>query len=385
MLQRLILAAITLAIPMALVRPEDVESTVQSQCRGEPGRALPTGNVTVISDRRPPCRIEFRETGIRLEAVADGSHPDPGRAVVRDSNGRYITANAPGWTGVVTVWDARGRHLSSFGGVGRGPGEFTVRGRMNLFVDRRDNVHVMDGGFMWSVFSPEHEFRWSTSAYAVTGLELNTAILDDGTVLSSESSRDRSRYFRVVDTTGTVQRTFGPVEGGVSQWALRMIAYAGGETFWAGPPLEGGDAYVLEEWGIDGRPRRTLRREAPWFRWAGYGEISPGISLLHVTHDGLLYVMVRRPTEDYRREFERAQQRGESVPREARDGLTEGLFEVIDTRSGELLASDLHPAGWAREFAPRSLFRGSLTGYRYKEGDDGLPFVEIVRVELVPR
>ena len=31
------------------------------------------------------------------------------------------------------------------------------------------------------------------------------------------------------------------------------------------------------------------------------------------------------------------------------------------------------------------LFRGSLRGYRYAVGDDGLPFVEIVDVELVPR
>lgn len=385
MLPRLLLAVITLAFPMAVVRPADDGPVGQDQCRRNPERSLPAGSVTTISDGRPPCRIEFRETGIRLEAVADGSHPDPGRSVVMDSNGRYISANAPGWTGVVTVWDARGAYLASFGRVGRGPGEFTVRGMMNLFVDRRDNVHIMDGGFMWSVFSPEHEFLWTTSAYAVTGFELNTAILDDGTVLASESSRDRSRYFRVVDTTGTVQRTFGAVEGGLSEWALRMIAYAGGDTFWAGPPLEGGDAYVLEEWGTDGTLRRTLRREAPWFRWAGYGEISPGVSLLHVTHDGLLYVMVRRPTAQYEREFERAQRRGETVPRAARDGLTEGLFEVIDTRSGELLASDLHPAGAARQFAPRALFQGSLTGYRYKEGDDGLPFVEIVRVELVPR
>ena len=385
MLLRFLLAVIILVFPMAEVSPDDVGSSSHNQCRGEPEHALPVGSVTTIRDRRPACRIEFRETGIRLDAVADGSHPDPGRAVVVDSNGRYISANAPGWVGVISVWDARGRHLSSFGRVGQGPGEFTVRGMMNLFVDNRDNVHVMDGGFIWSVFSPEHEFLRSTSAYAVTGLELNTAILDDGTVLSSESARDRSRHFRVVDTAGAVQRTFGAVEGGVSEWALRMIAYAGGDTFWAGPPLEGGDAYVLEEWGTDGKLRRTLRREAPWFRWAGFGEISPGVSLLHVTHDGLLYVMVRRPTEEYRREFERAQRRGESVPREARDGLTEGLFEVIDTRSGELLASDLHPAGWAREFAPRALFRGSLTGYRYKEGDDGLPFVEIVTVELVPR
>lgn len=163
------------------------------------------------------------------------------------------------------------------------------------------------------------------------------------------------------------------------------MAYAGGDTFWAAPPVEGGDAYVLEEWSVDGELRRTLRREAPWYRWAGDGEISPSVSGLHVTNDGLLYVLVRRPTEEYHREFERASRRGEFVAREARDGLTEVLFEVIDTRSGELLASDLHPATEARQFVPRALFRGSLMGYRYREGEDGLPFVEIVMVELVPR
>ena len=105
-----------------------------------------------------------------------------------------------------------------------------MRGMMNLFVDRRDNLHVMDGGFNWSVFSPEHEFLRSTSAYSITGFEVNTIMLDDGNVLTSESARDQSRYFRVVDTTGAVWRTFAAVEGGF-EWGLRPLAYAGGDTF----------------------------------------------------------------------------------------------------------------------------------------------------------
>ena len=384
MFLRLLLAAMVLSFPLALV-PGDVVGAGAYQCPRRPVHSFPVGSVTGIRDGRPPCRMEFRETGIRLEAVAGGSHPDPGRTVVVDSNGRYYATNAPGWAGVISVWDARGRYLSSFGRVGQGPGEFTVRGMMNLFVDSRDNLHVMDGGFIWSVFSPEHEFLRSTSSSEVTGIWVGTVMLDDGTVLASESVRDRSNYFRVVDTTGAVQRTFEEVVDGEPNWELRPMAYAGGDTFWAGPPIEGGDAYVLEEWGIDGKLRRTLRREAPWYRWAGNGEISPAVSQLHVTSDGLLYVIVRRPTEEYRREFERARRRGEFVAREARDGLTQVLLEVIDTRSGELLASDLHPATQAREFVPRRLFRGSLTGYRHKENDGGLPFVEMVRVELVPR
>ena len=384
MFRRCQIAALVLSSSLALI-PDDVGAVGEYQCPRQPARSFLPGSETRIGEGSPPCRIEFRETGVRLKGVADGSHPDPGRTVVLDSNGRYITANAPGWVGVISLWDSTGGYLSSFGTVGQGPGEFTVRGMMNLFVDRRDNLHVMDGGFIWSVFSPEHEFLRSTSAYSITGFEVSTVMLDDGSVLTSESARDRSLYFRVVDTTGAVQRTFAPVEDEALEWGLRPIAYAGGDTFWAAPPIEGGDAYVLEEWGVDGELRRTLRREAPWYRWAGYSEISPAVSRLHVTSDGLLYVLVRRPTEAYRTEFERARRRGEFVAREAGDGLTDVLFEVIDARSGELLASDLHPATQARQFVPRALFRGSLTGYRYKESDDGLPFVEIVTLELVPR
>ena len=384
MFLRCLLSAMVLSSPLALI-PDDVGAVEALQCRRQPARSIPPGGETGIREGNPPCRIEFGETGVRLKGVVGGPHPDPGRTVVVDSNGRYITANAPGWVGVISVWDSRGGFLSSFGSVGQGPGEFTVRGMMNLFVDRRDNLHVMDGGCIWSVFSPEREFLRSTSAYSITRIEVSTVMLDDGNILTSESARDQSRYFRIVDTTGAVQRTFVEVEDDEFEWGLRPIAYAGGDTFWAAPPIEGGDAYVLEEWGVDGELRRTLRREALWYRWAGYGEISPAVSRLHVTNDGLLYILVRRPTEAYRSEFERARRRGEFVAREARDGLTEVLFEVIDLRSGELLASDLYPATQARQFVLRALFRGSLTGYRYQEGDYGLPYVEIVRVELVPR
>ena len=381
---RSVLAATLLSSSLLLGFQSDAGPN-PSECPRAPARDFPVGSTITIKEGRAPCRVEFRETGIRLQGTADGSHPDPGREVVLDSNGRYITANAPGWTGVISLWDSRGRYLSSFGRTGRGPGEFTVRGMMNLFVDGQDNMHVMDGGFIWSVFSPAQEFLRRNSAYSITGLWVYTVMFDDGTILTSESTRDRSHYFRVVDTTGAVTRTFEAVEGGGPEWGWRPISYAGGDTFWAGPPIEGSDAYVLEEWGTDGRLRRTIRRDAPWFRWHGYGEISPGVSQLHVTRDGLLYVLVRRPTDEYRTAFERARGRGEMVPRDARDGLTEVLFEVIDTRSGKLLASDLHAATEARDFTPRRLFSGSPVGYLYGESEAGLPFVEMVRMELVPR
>ena len=61
-----------------------------------------------------------------------------------------------------------------------------------------------------------------------------------------------------------------------------------------------------------------------------------------------------------------------------------GSTPGIDTRSGELLASDPYPASRAREILP-TLFRGLLVGYRYRIGEGGLPFVEIVELQLVPK
>ena len=337
--------------------------------------------VAVVVDRKPPCRIEFRETGVRLEAVADGSRPDPGLAVLADSDGRFISANAPGWTSVISVWDSRGRYLSSFGRDGECPGELSSRGALTLFIDARNNLHVRDGAQGWSVFSTEREFLRRVPAIHMGGLPRTTIILDDGSAVAGDGMlrRDRGRYFRMTDSTGALVRTFGPVDPGSIGTGGRPITHAGGDSFWAGPAEEGARAYVLEEWGVDGELRRTLRRDVPWYGWNGSRETSPVVRQLHISREGLLYVMVVRPTDDYAR----ALRRGERVSREQRDLLTEVVLEVIDTRSGELLASEVFSASRAREVVPRGLFRGSLIGYRYVADEGPLPFVEIIEVALV--
>ncbi|MDE2874185.1 MAG: hypothetical protein OXQ93_02020 [Gemmatimonadota bacterium] len=299
-----------------------------------------------------------------------------------DSNGRFISANAPGFRTAISVWDTRGRYLYSFGREGEGPGELSARGSLSLFIDGRDNVHVRDGSPSWSVFSSRHEFIRRVPSDVMVGLPGSTAILDDGSALASPGrGSDRVAHdFRVADTTGALLRTFGTVRD-KSGDRPRQIAYVGGDTFWAGP-LEGTTgAYILEEWGIDGKLRRTLRRSVSWYRWRGGRETSSAVRQLYIGPGGILYILIVRPTEQYAR----AVKNGERISRERRDALTEVVVEVVDTRAGELLASEVYPAREARQLLPRSLFRGSLVGYRYGEGEDGLPFVEIVRVELLPQ
>ncbi len=98
--------------------------------------------------------------------------------------------------------------------------------------------------------------------------------------------------------------------------------------------------------------------------------------------------LVRRPTDEYVRLYASTEEREDAPGRSATDSMANSVdfvLEVIDTRSGELLASEVYAQPQVRDIVPSGLFRGSLTGYRHKEGDDGLAFVEVVTVELVPR
>ena len=386
-MSRMLLALIG-AASLVQAGPVGVAMGQSAPCPRKPSLTFEAGSVTVIRDQPPPCRVEVRETGIRLEAVADGSRPDPGRTVVIDSHGRFVSANARGWESVISVWDAQGRYLSSFGRSGEGPGEFSPRGMLTLMIDSQDHIHIRDGAPRWSVFSPQLDFIRQMPALVMGGLPGRTVILDGGSALASDGLLSEPGYhFRVADPTGTLERTFGPVGDGSSGREMRQIAYAGGDTFWAGPGTRNATAYVLEEWGIDGQLRRTLRREVEWWEWRGETPISPTVFQLHIAPDGLLYVLVHRPTDEYVRQHLSSRRRGEVfVTAEAQSTADSAdyVVEVIDLRSGQLLASDVYSPSQVNETLPRGLFRGSLMGYRHKVGDDGLPLVEIVVVDLVP-
>ena len=363
-----------------------VGHSAHAPCPRNSPQSFDPGRVTVIEEGELPSHLVFRPTGIRLRAVPDGSRPDPGTMVVRDSQGRLYTANAPGWEAVISVWDPHGEYVTSFGRPGEGPGELS--GRLNIFLDGQDRLHVRDNSLSWSVFSSGHEFLWRVSANAMQGLVRTTAILDNGMALTSNDGyADRTRYFHLVDSTGALYRTFAPVGdevsgAGVSLW--RTLAYGGGDTFWAGPVLGDPRGYLLEEWGLDGTLRRAFRREASWFDPRDE-ENRVAVEYLHIDESGLLYVVVIRATEGFAEAMKKARRLGQRLTREERSALTEAVVEIIDTRSGELLASEVYPVSEARELVPTQLFRGIKQGAVYREGRDGIPSVTIVSVDLEAR
>ena len=262
--------------------------------------------------------------------------------VLRDSKGRFYSANARGWDAVISVWNPRGEYVTSFGGPGEGPGELSARGGLSLFIDDADRLHVRDGSPAWSVFSPEHEFLRRVPAQVMGGFRRTTVILDNGMALTSNDGymSDRTRYFRLADSAGALRRTLGPVEDQMSRSGVsleRALAYGGGDTFWVGPALSDTRGYLLEEWGIDGVLRRAFRRDVSWFEWRDESR-RVGVSQLHIDESGLLYVLVFRPTKEYAE----AMKRTERLSREERSALSEAVIEMIDTRTGELLASEAY-------------------------------------------
>ena len=386
-------------VPMVLA----AQDTEAASCPREPPRAVTEKGVVRDVTGDPPCRLVFRKTGVRLTAAPDGSRPDPGPTVVKDGRGRYYSANADGWPSTISVWSADGTYLSSFGSRGEGPGEF--RGwHLSLFAGPADSLHVHDAAD-WTVFSPAQEFvrrapsRWMGSGGTLR-IHETIALLYDGRVIASNAHQSTGdAYFRMVNLDGTLEYTFGTAEDGTGASGAyghdRAIAYNRGHAgFWAAPSIEGASGYVIEHWSIEPQTPdivQSLRRRQPWFRWTGNPATSSRIGELHITADGLLYVVVLRPSEEYGEAMKRyegvMEEGGGWTPeiQEEIDALDETLVhfvvEVIDTRSATLLASDAYLLGdimRGNPVLPQGLFGNEMTGYIYGVGENGLPYVEIV-------
>lgn len=387
----MLLAGFALAIA---VGPRGTDAQSQPCPRSAP-QSFQAGSVTVVDERDAPCRVVFRPTGVRLEAVADGSRPDPGRRVVRDRAGRYYSANARGFLTNISVWGPDGEYQSYFGRTGEGPGEFPGTGTiLAIYADGHDQLHVWAPG-SWSVFSPDHEFlhRYPTGANRLLNREPLAAVLDNGEVLTgSGRDSDGKNFFRIVHPDGTLVRAFGPVDPEI-QWdeyrpPEKLISYGGGNTFWAAanqPLTEDWEGWVAEEWTLDGELQRTIRRRIPGYEmFEANGNVSGATPFLHADDDaGLLFVVFGELTREGR---DRAKDPARFTPEERRSGLFTARVEMFDLRSGELLASEVYPVDEELEtFMPWSVFRGSMEGYDYKDTEAGLPVVEIVAIELVAK
>ena len=61
--------------------------------------------------------------------------------------------------------------------------------------------------------------------------------------------------------------------------------------------------------------------------------------------------------------------------------LTHAVIEVIDVHSAQLLVSDTYPVGEVIRgdaLFPQHFFRNEMTGFVYRIGENGIPYVEII-------
>lgn len=359
-----------------------------------------------------PCVIVVDSASVSLSSAADPRVTNIERShVARDRQGRFYTSTG---RAQVTVWDTSGRYLATLGRAGLGPGEFASRWTIT-HIDRSDRVYVRDAGGRWSLFTPTLRFVRTTAPSMMRFDAERAVFLDDGTFLTSAppsvgplaTANRPGHWFHVYDFAAEPKAgegvaregAFGPIAAsdrptGASRiFAERLITYAGGPTFWAGPPIGVGRGYELEMWEPGGdTPRRVIRREVAWFP-AGSdrdppprGEGAPAVPVAQVAglHDdgtGLLFVIAYVPNPRWT-----LPPRGPRTAQQYRDdydSMYDVYVEVIDANALVVLASvgPMRPSQ-AREAYPVGYFPRSRLGFRFGETPEGHSVAWIIRVRL---
>ena len=320
------------------------------------------GLVTTLEPSQCDCRIELT----RLISLSDSLHPGLfaySPLVMRDSRGFwYATSNTRGLK-QVGVFDQDGRLKKVLGGLGEGPGEFTFIN--HVVVGSGDTLYVYDHTQLRrSVFDPDHEFVRTDPipAFMWQIVPLPSALM---VVNSSISTRERVGWpLHTIGPDGGVLHSFGadPPVSRPDQSLLehRGIAIDTEGVLWVAPRK----AYELSTYSEVGArfepTNRLYRRQVEWFRpWTDRSpDGRPGPSLKQIAFGPedptLLWVLI--DVADAEWSPLRQPQRS---TRELRDSRYDSILEVIDVKSGSVLAS--------RRFGPtlsRLTFQGLIPALR---------------------
>jgi hypothetical protein len=164
---------------------------------------------------------------------------------------------------------------------------------------------------------------------------------------------------------------------------VRRVTPSDGTTFWAAAPDGAGWGYLLEKWSAAGARLRVIERRVPWFgRGASGPRDTPPPEIEEIAEDstGLLYVR----TMVVNSLWESVRSYANNVARRAEvERAIDIRIEVIDTRSGDVLAS-LGPIRPSQFFGtmPHGLFYRSRDGWRLESSDGGETLARIVQYTL---
>jgi hypothetical protein len=269
------------------------------------------------------------------------------------------------------VFDSSGRFVRHIGGVGSGPGEYRLA--MSAMPDERDSLWVFDARVVrrsmhgsrspWIyVRSTRGLSRWSDIQLLPGGLFVASAV--------RARSAENVTLLQLHGPDGQLVRGFAdapsPPPGSPSTLTGRALARSRAGVF-AGHRLQ----YRIDEWSLDGRLLRVLRRNVDWFvpRTTDLSPTSdrapsPTIQSMRLDSTGALWIVITRAGVHWRNGVgEPSVRMGQVTGWKLLDRLPQHLYEtvveVIDPSSGGLLASTTIPG-----FFPWLINGGRIGGYR---------------------
>jgi hypothetical protein len=318
---------------------------------------------------------------VRLGAPSDPVSPAVGLEVSQDSRGRYFVVAED--RASLAIYDRAGHYVARVGRKGQGPGEFG-RGVRAFGVGLGDSLYVADAQQRLTVFAADLKFARSV---ALPGAADGASFLENGSIILSRSIPSADRVgipYHLVNAAGVFQRSFGPEQDVTPTSPAvypRPVLSVDGKTVWAMYPDFSFRAWstsgqslaeikvVDHPWGVtppvklpDLRGVTSPRERAKRLSAALHSDVRrTRVSIAGIDDAGRLWLNVLVPND--------------------KDNSDDLFLEVIDSARGELLVSQRVTTRLI------SLFRGAagLMGATVSEGPDGLPVLDVWRVEMVRR
>jgi hypothetical protein len=333
--------------------------------------------LAVSQVRRVSDLVSCPRCEILLERVATlGDTVGPGRigtvpSLVRDRRGRwYLTQE--GTSAKVTVFDSGGRFLQTIGREGKGPGEFLAP--MHAAVGPGDTLYVVDANFRVSVFSPSYQLMRS----APSKVYFRRINMGYGRWITTGSLATPQSYglpMQLIDDTGRIVKAFGanpPLNMKTQETRLCVGAGRTPGQVWSSPI----GRYYIELWDTAGRRHGAYERSVTWFpphKTPNRGPYPVTIQTMREDSRGRLWVAITLPADSATAVTDPRWERGRV---EASAYATQ--FEVIDVRTGRLIASKRFPI----EVRNTSRFVGDLLYVLREDDRTGYSFIDIWRVTL---
>lgn len=307
---------------------------------------------------------------VQLESSGDSLDFSLGSKPIIASNGSIVVGHVASARGMLATFAPDGTPAKIFGRPGQGPGEMGLVNGQQAFsgigLGPGDSIFVGDGGNgRVLVFSPppaaefvrsfKQPFLLHSFATVPAGFMMGPSLVSPGFVPGTEPRKPGEPFSmiymapRVMSWDGqTILAEYGK-RVNVSDSRIPIGAYtlADSGRIWGADP----HAYRIDLIENGGKVLRSLRRDVPWFPvdTTDHGfpwEKPPRTAIHSLTMDGdRLWVLIRRAHRNWAKHSPvkpfvlKPGMPMTMMPTFRSDELFEGVIEVLDTRTGALLAA----------------------------------------------